>query len=478
MKTLLHIIPNIYVKIAVYGLVMVYAFVVIGTALVPVFGGNSYFKFGAPLTIQADPTSAIVISDNAIFVATCLLLGLDQFVGVFVDELALRCVGEGAWAVLGTLIGAVQSTVRVAIHVVFVRSQISFVLSVVFFDLCATVICKSISLAHKRAGYDFRKFLCEPDALALVLVVRALSLLLYMGVYVATGLLDSPYFQVGPPLIVFDQTAVTEDSHYWMTVTVVFAWALISAASRHIAGRWHLSILQNTGETDAGMRGWTVTMVVFNRVVSHYLGLMFIYTFITTQFLFVVVFFMADVLVICGSRIIGAETKENLADSVIVVTATQTTFVVVVAITIGITRWFDDTYFEWGQGVSVFGVAVPESQRVTILLVYAALEQIASVLETNVVLSDVTTWLYSGSPNAELSSYGHLEAVALISITRILTWYYFVLRIQFILTNYAFVVICAAVELPIVLIVDHLHVIHKTNARQIASVREFLGKTA
>ena len=460
----LHILPRIHVLIAAYGWLMVYVFVIVGLAIVPVFEANSYFSIGAPVTVQADPTRDIQIHDNALFVAICLLLGADQYASVVLAEARLESTTPPS--LLYEVIDSFTRNIRVAVHIVFMRSQISFVAALVLFDLIATVTCKWAALRHKQARVKDAPspFSHITDSAALLL--SAASIMVFLAIYVAAGLFDSAYTRIAPPLLVFDQTQIVHEAHYWTVIVAVFCWALLASAAKNNTDTWHASVLHNTAHAQTGLSAAESRAIILNRVVVYYVGAMFLYTFVTTQFFFVVVFAIAEAVAHIVHRLRQPISLADNRTSIIIIAIAQTLFELIVVIVVVVSHWFDDEYFTWGEGVTIFGVPVPMQRHVSILLVYAAFERGAAVLDTNVVQADLTTWLYEGAANEEIESYGFHTIVALVVSSRLSYWFYFVLRIQFILTNYAFVVVCAAVEFLALATVGELHLAHKQHVRQ------------
>lgn len=457
-----HALPHSHCLVAGYSMILIYVFLIYGLALVPIFTNNEFFSFGVPVTIQADPTKVIVLKSKTKLVFAVLLLAVEQLIDTVLAE-AVAWRSRKDLPILYEIVSIVANYLRYATHVVFMRSQISFVLFIVLADLIATLVCRHYSLL-RRGGC--KSAWAEIDV-GIITAVRAMTIGLFFGVYALAGMYSTPYFSVGPPLLVFEGSAVTSEAQYWLITVCVFAFAALTCAARNNIDHWMHAVVQNTGVETTGFSAAETRAVVLVRIVLYYLSIMFLYTFITTQFYFVAVYAIADIVVTLLWRLRHANvTAQEDWSMVVTLTVAQTVFVLIVVIVISVSHWFDDEYFTWGKGVRVFGAAVDGGKAVSLLLSYVAFERVAVTFLSSIVQSDVSAWLFANAPNAELDEYTHGELLALVCVSRVAEWFYFVLRIQFILTNYAFPVVSAAVDLPLTIAVNELHIIYKENSRQ------------
>lgn len=478
----LHIIPRIHILIATYCLFLIYVFVIVGLGIVPVFGNGRYFRFGTPVILEADPTRVLIIDDMGTSVAIMMLLGLEQFVHVVLSEV-MEWKKSSEIPMVAVYSGIITYYLRYALHVIFMRSQISFVVSIVFMDLLATAVCKTISIRQRkkiaRNGWS-------QVNMTFVCIVQIACIPLLFSIYIYSGLFQSAYFKIGTPLIIFGTTDVDNKVHYWVIAVCVFAWASLSTVARNNIDHWHNSVLQNPGVINTGLTKWETRAIALNRIVIFYIGLMFLYSFITTQFFFVVIYMLADMLMTTIWKLRKATREKETSDKeelihdwgiVLVVTMAQALFEVVVVAIVITSHWFNDTYFTWGEGVNVFGTLVPDYHQVAILLAYVAFERLAATLDTNIVQSDLAAWLYGGIESADFDSYSPSTILYIVIATRIGALYYFVLRIQFVLTNYSFVVVAAAVDIPLIVTVDEFHLVHKDSTRRNQQTDYFLKTT-
>lgn len=476
-KVNLHLIPNLHLLVAAYALLLVYIFAIVGLGIVPIFSNENYFSFTTPVTMQADPTRLITVSDGGTLVVLVLAIAIEQGIDTFINEI-LSWHGHVPFYIECSNI--IAHYLRYAIQVVFLRSQVSFVVGVIVIDTLATIACKKTSLAIRQkyessiSTEKHGRKVSKLD-LACICILRMASVSLFILVYIYSNLFDSAYFSIGVPLIVFETSRIDSDVAYWSTVTAVFAFACLSVAAKNNIDRWHSGVLHNTKEDKTGMSEWETRLISLNRVVLLYLSIMFIYTFITTQFLFVLVYLTAD-LFMTGVHRFRNISRENEPTTVILVTIAQTIFEGIVIVMIASSHWFDDSYFSWGKDVQVFGTPVEKGPDLQILLAYVAFERVAMTLCTTVVQTDIAAWLYEHAPNSDLDEYSPDAILWIATATRLATWFYFVLRIQFILTNYSFVVISAAVDIPLTALINEVHMTYKKSMGENRKVMDFYKK--
>lgn len=472
----IHFIPDVYLIIAFCSVCLIYAFVIMGLALVPVFGNRMFFRFKTPVIIEADPTKELLLTDDGILVGLLFLLALEQGMETIVKEIQ-TLTEEDSLVVESAEI--ITRYIRYATHIVFMRSQVSFFVAIVIFDALATIMSKRVSMKFKRQKLSML-FLNQKYS-SLLTCCRCMSILVFMACYIYSGLFESAYVYVGVPLIVFDSNAVTTTSGYVIVIISVFIFAAISAAARNNIEKWQSSVLLNLSEEETGMKDWEVRLIIVNRIILLYLSLMFVYTFLTTQFFFVIVYLTADILMtIINKSRNQFKNENNLKDrsfTVVFINIIQTTLIGILVVVIVASSWFDYDYFRWGKDVYVFGTLVEKGPKFVLLLFYVAFERICMTAINLIVDADINTWMYDlNARNKDLDNYTDETIVWICTIVKIAKWFYFALRIQFILSNYSFVVVMAAVDIPTTLIINEFHISHKKNLGENIRIRKFLDE--
>ncbi len=474
----LHIVPHIHIYIAAYATLLMYLFVIIGLSIVPIFTNTEYWRFGVPFILQADPTEVQTLNNSAALAAIIFFLMAERFISRIRDEIVAWMPAERV-PLVTQYTGIIIYYMRYAAHVVYMRSQISFVVAVIVADVLAGVMCKWISIKQRRTGASrWDKVNIYVATLAHIATIPG-----FLCLYAFSGLFDSPYFHIGAPLTIFGTTIVTQGAAYWSIVLATFVFACLSSAARNNIDRWHSSVLQNTGEREIGLTTWEARMIAINRMVLFYLGIMFVYSFFTTQYFFVFIYMFADMIMstvwYARNGRLDPETPppvdriKKAGVTVILVTVAQTIFEVVLVTLIAMSGWFDDTYFTWGKDVVVFGAAVT-GPGAKILLAYVGFDRVAATLDANIIEPDIDAWLYGGA-TGHIDGYDDWDVLWIIVTMIFNFWFRYVLRIMFILSNYSFVVIAAAVDIPLTIIVDEFHLAYKQNAKQVARVDGWLA---
>lgn len=491
----LHVIKNIHMAIAAYATLLMYIFAIIGLGIVPIFTNHEYWRFGAPLTLQADPTQIQTLESSAAIVAIMFFLMAERVIGQIRDEVVAWLPVEEI-PLVTQYVGIVVYYMRSAAHVVFMRSQISFVVAIVVADIMATTFCKWISIKQRRGGGNphtpgdggFTPYWGRIDV-RIVTLGQVIMIPGFFLLYDFAGLFDSPYFRVGPPLTIFGTTVVSHHVQYWIVVVLTFIFACLASASRNNIDRWHSSVLQNIGEVETGLTVWEARMIAVNRMFLFYLGLMFVYSFFTTQYFFVFIYMFADMLMTTfwyarNGRLPGTSSDHSKTErikqtgfTVIIVTVLQTIFEIILVLVIATSGWFDDTYFTWGKNIIVFGATVATREGFNILLSYVAFDRVASTLDANIIGPDMDAWLYYGA-KGHVDQYEDWDILWIIITMRFNFLFRYVLRIMFVLSNYSFVVIAAAVDIPLTIIVDEFHIIYKHNLKQVTRINTWItGKS-
>jgi hypothetical protein len=386
------------------------------------------------------------------------------------------------WMIMLTrVVASVMYWFNYAYSLIMVRSQISFTVALIFADLGVYAIGKHTSILYRLRGrvMDPKSF---ERILGVVTFVQILAIPCFFVIFQITGLTTSPYFVVGPKLLIFS-TVIENPAEYAFIVVIAFVDQLIASFVRNIIDDWHTSYLQNTERTHDEMilsRSEGVCIFMLKRFMA-WLRILFVLFFLVSQFLFVIVYALADVLatVITTHRSLtapdgapsGAAAAENTRTHIIVLAVVQAGETLLLLLTLILTGLVDTTYFSWIHHAVIFGNDISGESVIVLLLVYIGIERVGATLYNDIILPDYTNWIYGaspapgpdpqpGAPIPELrrGGYSHLTNLLILSVTRVDFWFRFLMLIQFVLSNVFFVIPAAAVDIVLGAIVLFRHV--------------------
>jgi hypothetical protein len=496
----LHVCGSIHEVIAYMHVFTMFTLILMGTSFIHIFDG-AFFRFGAPIFLDAETT----IHNNVIFVVLILftifarvLATVSEEVGAWITTAlppppASKSPHRGErdrryWMIMLTrVVASVMYWLNYAYSLIMVRSQISFTVALVFADLGVYAIGKHTSILYRLRGrvMDPKSF---ERVLAVVTFVQILAIPCFFVIFQITGLTTSPYFVVGPKLLIFS-TLIENPAEYAFIVVIAFVDQLIASFVRNIIDDWHTSYLQNTERTHDEMilsRTEGVCIFILKRVMA-WLRILFVLFFLVSQFLFVVIYMLADVLatVITTHRSLTGPAAsaaggpgdralveaENTRTHIIVLAVVQAAETLLLLLTLILTGLVDTTYFSWIHHAIIFGNDISGQSVIVLLLVYIGIERVGATLYNDIILPDYTNWIYGaspapgpdpqpGAPIPELrrGGYSHLTNLLILSVTRVDFWFRFLMLIQFVLSNVFFVIPAAAVDIVLGAIVLFRHV--------------------
>jgi hypothetical protein len=495
----LHVCGSIHEVIAYMHVFTMFTLILMGTSFIHIFDGT-FFRFGAPIFIDAETT----IHNNVIFVVLILftifarvLATVSEEVGAWVTtalpppQAGGRNTPRGErdrryWMIMLTrVVGSVMYWFNYAYSLIMVRSQISFTVALIFADLGVYAIGKHTSILYRLRGrvMDAKSF---ERILGVVTFVQILAIPCFFVIFQITGLTTSPYFVVGPKLLIFS-TLIENPAEYAFIVVIAFVDQLIASFVRNIIDDWHTSYLQNTERTHDEMilsRTEGVCIFMLKRFMA-WLRILFVLFFLVSQFLFVIVYALADVLatVITTHRSLTAPAgaaaggpsdraaAENTRTHIIVLAVVQAAETLLLLLTLILTGLVDTTYFSWIHHAIIFGNDISGQSVIVLLLVYIGIERVGATLYNDIILPDYTNWIYGASPapgpdpqpgalipELRRGGYSHLTNLLILSITRVDFWFRFLMLIQFVLSNVYFVIPAAAVDIVLGAIVLFRHV--------------------
>lgn len=490
----LHLTEKIHLFTAVYTVMQMYVFVIIGSSIVPIFSSNTYFSFGAPVPIAADPLNIESIDENSVIAGIAFFFVIDRIVTLAAEEAILRAK---TYPKTLKYVMIITYYMRYAAHVVFLRTQISFALAVFVADILVFTLFKWVSI-NSRLTYGDHAPVTQRTFLILALV-QVIEIPCFFMIYMFAGLFNKGlYFQVGPPLAVFSSAIITDNLTYGLVVVLSFVDMLLSCAVRNNIETWSSGTLQNSDKDHAelGMSPWEARLVSAARMIMYYVRVMFIYTFLTTQYFFVVIYIVADIVATliydfrCDERKNlrsvhpkrdapetmtareRAATSDHDSTRIILLAMAQTVETLLIMVAIIVSHWFTETYFEWGHDIVIFDTHITVAPQFKLLLAYVAFDKISATLQNNVILPDFNNWMYTSVDEfdgKDLSKiYGRWRILWILVVMRANNWFRFVIQIQFILSNYSFVVIAAAVDVPLSMIVNERHIRYKKHKGQVS----------
>jgi hypothetical protein len=225
---------------------------------------------------------------------------------------------------------------------------------------------------------------------------------------------------------------------------------------------------------------WEARLVTHTRRLIYYFRIIFVLTFVTTQYFFVIIYIAADVLAtvassldifpsIIGLSAGGLENKElrtklEKRRRITVYSIMQIVETIVLVVVLVVPKWLDDSYFSWVRKIEILDVVITNMHVIIILLIYVGIERIGATLYTDVVLPDFTNWLYN---NGHAMSYAPHTSLFILLVTRADNWFRFTLQIQFVLSNVFFVIVAGVVDFIMGVIISEVHLHYKWNTKNI-----------
>ena len=492
-----HLLDDIHKVIVLYQLGVIFGVVVTGLAIVPILRGP-YFSFGAPVALA----DGAVVTSNITLGVAILFLALARVVEVVAGE--MRAWGavfdpdtpEDARTryvrnMLGALARVVLFWLNMQTSILFLRAQVSAAVGLFVADVLAYGAAKQLSVrlhaalfdgpkpsdvARRRAAGVFR---------ALTLGALALQILcvpLFWCLYEITGLTQSAYFHVGAPLAVFGNV-VTGTAAYAYIFAACFLVTLNSAFFDCVVADWHTSYLQNPAVgheelllTRAEARG----MFTMQRLVR-WLRQIFVYQFLVAQFPFVLAYMAAEAVAALVTTHYGLLARADpqarwrwrtaTRDLVVWLSYAQAAEALVIVLVVVLPQYANNAYFSWVRAADLFGNTIVHSNQIAIIFVLLALTRLSATLYSDIIVPDYTNWLYADS---QLLKYSHAAHLFILGATRVDYLLRFLLLIQFVLANVYFVVVAAAVDIVVGLLVVNRYLQHKDALRSVGDAIDLL----
>lgn len=469
----LHVSNNIHYFTAWLHVALMYVFTVISLSMVPIFEGP-YFDFGAPVNVMG-----LVINDNYTIVGVIVFFLFDSMVGAIFDEVVLLTseYTKGNLKLLVKCIGVIAWYMRYAIRVVFMRVQISFTLAIVLSHLVWYALGKTVAIRHRYEGCRKSPFMRQ--ALLIVCLFQVLEFPMYLAVYMFTGIFDqTTYFGIGVPLSVFD-SQIASIAVFIVIILLSFGDCFLTSVVRNELEPWQNECLLNSNADEDAlcMHTMEARLVAVTRRVIYYFRIIFVLTFITTQYFFVFVYIAAD---LAATIITSTDKKHETAlekferrKRIVIYSIMQILETAVLVIVLVVPNWFDDTYFSWIRKIEILDVNIVSMNQIAFLLVYVGIERIGATLYTDVVLPDFYNWLYN---NGTDPGYEPHTSLFILVVTLADNWFRLTLQIQFILSSVYFVIVAGVIDILMGIIINERHLKFKWGKQKIRHTFDVLHK--
>jgi hypothetical protein len=222
-----------------------------------------------------------------------------------------------------------------------------------------------------------------------------------------------------------------------------------------------------------------------------WLRIFFVLMFVVAQFFFVLVYMFADLVATLitthnalVTRIeVDAAPEPKKAEKreaaqvrahhwIVNLSITQALETLAVLLVLFLPGLLASSYFQWIREVVVFDNTIKGESMVIMLLTYVGLYRAGATLYNDVITPDFTNWIYADAPHLGYSAERNLF---ILVITRVDFWFRYLLLIQFALSNVYFIIVSAAVDIPLSLVVMARYMRHKDRAWRALSVVQMMS---
>lgn len=472
-----------------------YLFVVIGSAIVPIFEGG-FFAFGRPFTISDQDFESV-----AVLLTYILLAMVDQVVTVISEEISNVSSfypknTNVSRETLHIVIGIVVYWQKLVFKYIVIRSQFAIILAVVVVDLTATFMFKDYVIRRrmnmKDGPFSFRlipvgdtatieESAHYQDIRNKFLVLEVVNMLLLGLVYILTGTTDTLYFSTNLPVDLVghytDNGAVV-----CIVALVVFFDQMVYGLLKRVVDDWFDTHVKHpdTELTDSSLN---TTEIMFIHKVKHILywsRLIFSLSFLTTRYYFVIPYTFGDVASGLFKyynftvKTIDAKEEESTAnarkkmqaDVLVLGTIFMTTELIIIGMIMIIPNFLDSRYFEWPEYIEIFRNTISGEHAIILIMIYAGLFQIGSTLVNEIVIPDFYNWMYGKSSESFVCCYGLRGKLFIIMLVRFDSWFRFLIVVQLVLSNLFFVIIVGTVDVIVSLVIMYHYVSLKYHINQ------------
>ena len=128
-------------------------------------------------------------------------------------------------------------------------------------------------------------------------------------------------------------------------------------------------------------------------------------------------------------------------------------------------------YFAWPQRATIFDNTLVHTNQIAVLFVLLALSRLSATFHSDIIVPDYTNWMYAES---RFLDYSHRTHMLVLVLSRLDSLLRYLLLIQFVLSNVFFVIISAAVDIPVGLVIVNRYLVHKDAVQAVADAVDIM----
>lgn len=434
--------------------------------LVQPFYSTEYFRFGPPFVVEN-----VRVTSWLTWTALVLCLMASRFI-CDLSEACFAVVTPSTAADIPVYVFVLRDGIvlaaeflRILLNFFLINSQVSFVVLVAAVDVPLRHFMheEAERLAPRWRGMHNR----------FILLVALEVLCLSLGV-VVLDLQRSSYMNVGPPIAPFSILLDT-DLQYFAVILFVFCEQFFARYTETVTSQWRKEILLGS-KVKAAEEFQTTRMgayaIVFISQSYAWLRYMFIINFMFQQFFFVLIYYLAAYF---SSMTLRLWTFSFWKMKYILVL--QMFEIIIITLFVVFFAPWGDAYFSWPPPLVIFDLEVTSQTPVTLLLLFVVFLRIGGTLHEQIAEVDIGNGVMhnhknnSGIEDSEDTETSSDYVSLYIVVTTVHFWLNNMILMQFILQNVSFVVICAVVDLLLLLFVCS-DAVNRLNYRIVAHVKE------
>ena len=437
-KENLHILHDVHKLILSLHVVGIALFFVVIFAVAP-FYTTAYYRFGPPFVVNGVRNNSWVTWTAIVLLLMCSRLICD------LSEACFRVMTPASSAERGILYFAARDglvllaeLLRMIFIYLLLQSQVSFVVFVAFIDVVTRY------LMANNIEYLKDKWKLYQDWLVMLLPLEICLLLL--GI-LALGMNTQDFMRVGPPVRPLDILLDT-DLEYTALQVFVFVDQLFSKFSETLITRWRMEVLlsgsvKKASDLQTGKLG--AYAIVFVSMSFEWTRAMFIINLMFQQLFFVFTYFAAGYAALLIRRFWQFEFKR-----VWMILLLEAIEVALIITFISIFAPWGSDYFSWPPPMVVFDLRIESKQTMGLLLAFVAFIRLGATLHENVTENDIDRGIIIADLTPPIAS---AFVPIYVAITTVHYWLNNMILMQFILQNISFVVVCAAVDIVLLLLI-------------------------
>jgi hypothetical protein len=454
-KENLHILHDVHKLILSLHIVAIALFFVVIFAVEP-FYKTVFYDFGPPFVVNGVRSSSWVTWIAIVLLLMCSRLLCDLSEACFRVMTPEKNVGKSQlyFAARDGLV-LLAELLRMIFIYLMLQSQISFVVFVAFIDVVTRY------LMANNIDYLRDRWKQYQDMLVMLLPIEICMLLL--GILIL-GLYTQEFTRVGPPIRPFDILLDT-DLEYVALHVFVFVDQLFSKFSETMLTRWRMETLlsgrvKEKSEFKTGKLG--AYAIVFVSMSFQWTRAMFIINLMFQQLFFVFTYFVAGYAALLIRRFWTFEFQR-----IWLILLLEVIEIVLIVTFISIFAPWGSDYFSWPPPMTIFDLRVESKQTMGLLLAFVAFIRLGATLHENVTENDIDSGIIVADLTPPIAS---TFVPVYVAVTTTHYWLNNMILMQFILQNISFVVICAAVDIVLLLLITTV-AIGRTEERIVAHTK-------